>query len=608
MLESTVQRAPSKRGRRGCLTCRQRHLKCDEEKPRCGRCRRTSRECVPDDLVTFRSGQRVAARAHLGSAEHVDVFPKEHKWVETPGTLSFINETSEMMAEYRRPQTQTESTNGNNTPSALPERTPSPIPTPAQDIIHFPQSSNASQDLQDFPNGSANVRLSLTPPQSSHSGSSYQPFVTSPISTSNPNPQTVPIHIRDLLQADDQSDDAFDPILNNAPLELYGPRMELPFKVAHEALLFQHYMEHLAPLLDITDIQRHFGVDVPERALSCPVLLNALLAFSARHLSRTSDYDPAIADYYHQKCVRLLIPMLDQKELVADETLFAAAVILRAFEETDESNIEGGPEPHLTGTSVFANAQLEFCTWGGLGHAAFWVFVRQDIYMSLLSQRPLKVDLKGWEDRLSFNLGFDPTSDCTWANRMIWIVAEIVAFCFGDKTGKNWEAPRMKTERWNLCRPKSFDPILYHPREKNSRRLFPEIRLGHPWHVTGMQYYYIAKLFLAVYNPDIPKIGLGYQRQRRAIAEEVLQNAEAVCGIAFSSSLVAARLTACVSMIACGPWFIEREREQQEMLLQMLRRAEVENAWPTSYLTQGLMGEWAWDQSRNTDLQFEMRI
>lgn len=80
------------------LTCRQRHLKCDEEKPRCGRCRRTSRECVPDDLVTFRSGQRVAARAQLrsgslevsgeslGSAEHVDVFPKEHQWVETPGT------------------------------------------------------------------------------------------------------------------------------------------------------------------------------------------------------------------------------------------------------------------------------------------------------------------------------------------------------------------------------------------------------------------------------------------------------------------------------------------------------------------------------------------
>lgn len=82
-------------------------------------------------------------------------------------------------------------------------------------------------------------------------------------------------------------------------------------------------------------MSRHFAVDVPERALSCPVLLNALMAFSARHLSRISGVDPTIADHYHQECVSLMIPMLDQEELVADETLFAAAAILRAFEETN---------------------------------------------------------------------------------------------------------------------------------------------------------------------------------------------------------------------------------------------------------------------------------
>lgn len=233
--------------------------------------------------------------------------------------------------------------------------------------------------------------------------------------------------------------------------------------------------------LDITDMERHFAVDIPERALSCPVLLNALLAFSARHLSQTSNYDAAIADRYHQECARLMIPMLDQKELAADETLFAAAVILRAFEET-ESNTGAGSERHLTGTSVFANAQLEFRTWGGLGHAAFWAFVRQDIYMSILTHQPLKVDLAGWEERLSFDLSFDETSDCTWANRMIWIVAEIVAFCFGDKCNSNWENPRKKTERWDLSRPKSFDPILYNPRNPEAMVYFPVIHLGHPWH------------------------------------------------------------------------------------------------------------------------------
>lgn len=59
------------------------------------------------------------------------------------------------------------------------------------------------------------------------------------------------------------------------------------------------------------------------------------MAFAGRHLSRTTAFDNAVADHYHHECVSLMIPMLSRKELVADETLFAAAVILRAFEETN---------------------------------------------------------------------------------------------------------------------------------------------------------------------------------------------------------------------------------------------------------------------------------
>ncbi|KAL2189364.1 hypothetical protein L209DRAFT_113630 [Thermothelomyces heterothallicus CBS 203.75] len=37
--------AKSKRVRTGCLTCRERHLKCDEGVPDCNNCRKSSREC-----------------------------------------------------------------------------------------------------------------------------------------------------------------------------------------------------------------------------------------------------------------------------------------------------------------------------------------------------------------------------------------------------------------------------------------------------------------------------------------------------------------------------------------------------------------------------------
>ncbi|KAI0094133.1 hypothetical protein BDY19DRAFT_871168, partial [Irpex rosettiformis] len=40
------------RNKMGCLTCRKKKVKCDEEKPDCARCRVGSRECVWPDHTT----------------------------------------------------------------------------------------------------------------------------------------------------------------------------------------------------------------------------------------------------------------------------------------------------------------------------------------------------------------------------------------------------------------------------------------------------------------------------------------------------------------------------------------------------------------------------
>lgn len=459
-----------------------------------------------DDLLTFRDSRSIAARRtrsecsptkkrRVYRASH-DIFDDRQQWVITPRTISFLDETAHLDAQYRQhrltdsdtlyesPETghskllsqvngidrtaSIDTADEVNNPvekyqhqvtlnhSATCHRRTSIVPnTPSS-----PLSQELHQHLMDTDDSEAlDVRRVISLP-------SFPVFISPVASHSNLVARPVPsLHL---------SSEA-------TRLQLYGPRMPLPFQDAQEAMLFQYYMESLAGQLDITDIQRHFAIDVPERALFCPVLLEALLAFSARHLSRTSDFEPAIADQHHQACVRLMIPMLDEKELVADETLFAATVILRAFEETSGAKMGSEPERHLTGTSVFANAQLEFQTWGGLGHNAFWCYVRQCIYMSLLTQTQLKVDLKGWEEQLSFDLGFDDTNDCTWAQRMIWIVAEVVSCSFGDSS-PDWEHLAAKVDLWDTRRPKSFDPILYRPRDAEAKRWFPEIRLGHPWH------------------------------------------------------------------------------------------------------------------------------
>lgn len=45
--------AKSRRVRTGCLTCRERHLKCDEGTPDCNNCKKSSRECKRGVRLNF---------------------------------------------------------------------------------------------------------------------------------------------------------------------------------------------------------------------------------------------------------------------------------------------------------------------------------------------------------------------------------------------------------------------------------------------------------------------------------------------------------------------------------------------------------------------------
>lgn len=66
-----------------------------------------------------------------------------------------------------------------------------------------------------------------------------------------------------------------------------------------------------------------------------PILLYAIFAHSAQHLSLTSDYDDSEAFRYYSQSVSLLVPMLSELEENGDENLLAAIIILRLYEERD---------------------------------------------------------------------------------------------------------------------------------------------------------------------------------------------------------------------------------------------------------------------------------
>jgi len=78
-------------------TCRQRKLKCDEQKPNCGQCAKGARDCVPSDGVIFRHQQNASMNGteessanekitgRLGSFyAYKNTFDENNVWVDVP--------------------------------------------------------------------------------------------------------------------------------------------------------------------------------------------------------------------------------------------------------------------------------------------------------------------------------------------------------------------------------------------------------------------------------------------------------------------------------------------------------------------------------------------
>ena len=117
------------------------------------------------------------------------------------------------------------------------------------------------------------------------------------------------------------------------PIQAIGA---LSFPLAdREAELLRNFSENLALWADITDIERHFEIDVPRRALSNPVLRNAIFTFSSRHMNRRPNGDWTEALEYHNRCLELLIPGLSGHQEGYNEEILAAVAILRLNEEMD---------------------------------------------------------------------------------------------------------------------------------------------------------------------------------------------------------------------------------------------------------------------------------
>jgi hypothetical protein len=246
----------------------------------------------------------------------------------------------------------------------------------------------------------------------------------------------------------------------------------------------------------MVDDRSHFATYVVQRAKKNSTLMNAILALSARQLSRTSDFDPYVADAYYQRCFETLIPELNDDLAARDESLLAATIILRLMEEMNSkpqrsrtynvlifqvSVIGSDPQGHLLGTQAIMRAaekQYAATTGPNFRQAIYWAAFRQELWISLMTQRPFQLHI------FPADRSLEPANDSIWATRTIAHVGDVCNFAFGDERHSVIRFSQLLDENtaWKTRRPDSFDPFYNRQDRDGSGRNFPDIRFHDKTH------------------------------------------------------------------------------------------------------------------------------
>lgn len=103
----------------------------------------------------------------------------------------------------------------------------------------------------------------------------------------------------------------------------------------HEAHLMQHFIEHLAPSIDVVCRDSIFGRLVPRMAFLSPILLTSIFACASKHMSKTIGMTDPTPETYFQETLDHLIPVLNEPDALVEDYILAAVVILRVMEEMD---------------------------------------------------------------------------------------------------------------------------------------------------------------------------------------------------------------------------------------------------------------------------------
>ncbi|KAL4889687.1 hypothetical protein BDV59DRAFT_195499 [Aspergillus ambiguus] len=520
----------------------------DGARPKCGRCQKSGRDCV-------RAPPQARRLQFLNRT-----------------SLEYVDETSTLTARYAP---HVSSPGSIPAPNAFASLSPSPSLSPEAVLasrLRYPR-------LEHFPDETI---------------SSRQPTATSPAIVPGPSPAAARLGVT-FSQTNPISDRHF----------------LLPQLALEEACLLRYFVEDLAKWFDLCDPERHFAVVVPQRARSCPPLLNAILSASARYFStlprnKQLDYTVkyglhdglAVSEEthlrYHSRCISHLRSLSKEPDAIMDENLLAAFVILRFYEELDSPFIDPPSETALRGLQVFIEAQATSALAApGLRQAAFWVGFRQEFHLAFFQQRPFHLPLHIHDHR-----PLQPHApDHVWVNRLLVICATAVQYCFdsaAQSAARHDEIVARRSDWLRRC-PASFSPVYFAPADPAAGDLFPKLWYLDDCHIVAVQSVGLMDILLTAKSPQTAHLGAAHTLARAAVDAAAKAAVLDLCGVALSNrQSPTALLTASIAIVICAERFVDRA-EQRALMSILVSMSQDNNYWPTQTMQARLKRTWAWD-------------
>jgi hypothetical protein len=512
-----------------CLTCRKRHLKCDEGTPNCRNCRKSNRECERGIRLNFIDTTTPKASTYL--------VPPTHGW-----QVSFHDESRDIADDYEGGRAR-----------YGPEREEDRYDT-SQDVNYdFTQSIGAPTiSHQSLPPMGAMLQSYPEPQQSLYSENVNESYQQQHHQHPNQqhshhhhhhhhtysNPSLTNSHFSEATQPASHSYSSTPTI--KAEEEQDRP----PFETPREVLFMQVFVEEVGLWMDSMDAEKHFSELLPFQALHEPMMRYSFLACGARHMNliNPAQYADDVALEYYNKANQLFVRLLQNPD--RDMALCATtAVILNVYEVMTEKALQR--MNHIAGS----RALIKECGWNarssGVGRACFFLNIGLELFSCLHFKWQVAWDPDDWGLDMTMTPQQHGGNEESWTHKIIYILAKVANFWasvprFQEQTEQQeqlrlnnrlqlWMDLKSWCDRWHACIPPTMHPMAYVPPFQSSmmKSAFPEVWLIKRPTILARMFYHSAMALLGGMHPDV---GMD-QDYKDSLEQMKIYHSKQICGI-----------------------------------------------------------------------------